>query len=426
MSPTFRSLRIRNYRLYATGALISNIGTWMQRIAQDWLVLELTDNNGIALGVTTGLQFLPMLLVGPWAGSLADRYSKRQLLILTQAFMGLVGAFLGLLVITDVVKVWHVFVLAGLLGLGAAVDAPARQSFVIEMVGADDVSNAVGLNSASFNLGRVIGPALAGFLIVLFGTGPVFLINAASYIAVILALRAMRVADLQSAPRMERGKGQVREGIRYVRRRPDLMLVMVIIFFVGTFGLNFQMTSALMATEVFDKGAGEYGLLGSVLAVGSLSGALLAARRGRPRLRLVVLSAVAFGLVEIVAGLMPTYISFIALLIPIGLCQMTLLNAANATVQLGVDPIMRGRVMALYMAVLMGGTPFGAPLVGFVAETFGPRWSLIAGGLISAGAAIIAALLLARREGLQVRGELIHLPRHRVRAESLADRAQQA
>jgi len=426
VSPTFRSLRVRNYRLYATGGLVSNIGTWMQRIAQDWLVLELTDNNGIALGVTTGLQFLPMLLVGPWAGSLADRYPKRKLLILTQAFMGVVGAVLGLLVVTDVVQVWHVFVLAALLGVGASVDAPARQAFVIEMVGPDDVSNAVGLNSASFNLGRVIGPALAGFLIVLFGTGPVFLINAVSYIAVILALRAMRVADLQSAPRMARGKGQVREGIRYVRNRPDLMLVMVIVFFVGTFGLNFQMTSALMATEVFDKGAGEYGLLGSVLAIGSLSGALLAARRGRPRLRLVVLSAIAFGVVEVVAGLMPTYITFIAVLIPIGLCQMTLLNAANATIQLGVDPIMRGRVMALYMAVLMGGTPFGAPLVGFVAETFGARWSLIAGGVISAGAAIIASLLLARREGLQVRGELITLPRHRVRADHLSDRAQQA
>jgi len=426
VSPTFRSLHIRNYRLYATGGLISNIGTWMQRIAQDWLVLELTDNNGIALGITTGLQFLPMLLIGPWAGSLADRYSKRQLLILTQAFMGVVGGLLGLLVLTDVVQVWHVFVLAAMLGIGAAVDAPARQSFVIEMVGPDDVSNAVGLNSASFNLGRVIGPALAGFLIVLFGTGPVFLINAVSYIAVILALRAMRVADLQTPPRMARGRGQVREGIRYVRGRPDLMLVMVIVFFVGTFGLNFQMTSALMATEVFGKGAAEYGLLGSVLAIGSLSGALLAARRGRPRLRLVVLSAIAFGLVEVLAGLMPTYITFIAVLIPIGLAQMTLLNAANATIQLGVDPIMRGRVMALYMAVLMGGTPFGAPLVGFVAETFGARWSLIAGGLISVLAAVIAALLLARREGLQVRGELIHLPRHRFRAEELADRAQQA
>jgi MFS family permease len=400
----------------------------MQRIAQDWLVLELTHNNGVALGVTTGLQFLPMLLIGPYAGSLADRYSKRHLLMGTQAFMGVVGAILGVLVITDIVRVWQVFLLALLLGVGAAVDAPARQSFVIEMVGPDDVPNAVGLNSASFNLGRVIGPGLAGFLIVLFGTGPVFLINAVSYVAVIFALRAMRPEDLQPAPRSSRGKGQVLEGIRYVRNRPDLMLVMVIVFFVGTFGLNFQMTSALMATEVFDKGAGEYGLLGSILAVGSLSGALLAARRGRPRLRLVVLAAVAFGLVEIVAGLMPSYGTFILVLIPIGLAQMTLLNAANSTVQLRVDPVMRGRVMALYMAVLMGGTPIGAPLVGVVAEAFGPRWSLIAGGLISASAAVIAAALLARREGLPMRPRLLHFPQRAVvdSPEELADRAQQA
>ena len=409
MSPTFRSLRIRNYRLYATGALISNIGTWMQRIAQDWLVLELTHNNGIALGVTTGLQFLPMLLVGPWAGSLADRYSKRQLLIITQAFMGVVGAFLGLLVITGVVQVWHVFVLAGLLGLGAAVDAPARQSFVIEMVGANDVSNAVGLNSASFNLGRVIGPALAGVLIVLIGTGPVFLINAASFGAVIFALTRMRSSELMPMPRAPGGRGQVLEGIRYVRARPDLQLVMVIVFFVGTFGLNFQMTSALMATSVFHKGAGAYGLLGSVVAIGSLSGALLAARRGKPRLRLIVFAAVAFGVVEIAAGLMPSYYWFMATLIPLGLCQMTLLNSANATMQLAVDPVMRGRVMALYMAVLMGGTPIGAPLIGALAEAFGARWSLIAGGLISAGAAIVAGSMLARRQGLVLRDEL-HLP----------------
>ena len=426
MSPTFHSLRIRNYRLFAAGGVVSNIGTWMQRIAQDWLVLELTDNNGVALGITTGLQFLPMLFVAPWAGSLADRYSKRMLLIATQSFMGVVAAVLGLLVVTDVVQVWHVFLLAGLLGIGAAVDAPARQSFVIEMVGPDDVSNAVGLNSASFNLGRVVGPALAGFLIVLFSTGPVFLINAASYLAVILALRAMREDELHSSPRSEGGRGQVLEGVRYVRNRPDLMLVLVIVFFVGTFGLNFQMTSALMATEVFDKGAGEYGLLGSVLAIGSLSGALLAARRGRPRLRLVVLSAIAFGLVEIVAGLMPTYVAFISVLIPIGLAQMTLLNSANSTIQLGVDPVMRGRVMALYMAVLMGGSPFGAPLVGVVAETLGPRWTLILGGLISVLAAALAALLLARREGLQVRGELVQLPRHRFSHADVHDRAQQA
>ncbi len=406
MSPTFQALRNRNYRLYAGGGIVSNVGTWMQRVAQDWLVLQLSDHSGVALGITTGLQFLPMLVLAPFAGTIADRYSKRKVLIVTQAFMAVVGAVLGVLDVTGVVQVWHVFLLALLLGVGAACDAPARQSFVIEMVGRDDLPNAVGLNSASFNLGRVIGPSLAGILIVLIGTGPVFLINAASFGAVILALTKMRSADLMPMPRAERGKGQVLEGIRYVRARPDLLMVMIIIFFVGTFGLNFQMTSALMATEVFDKGAGAYGLLGSVVAIGSLSGALLAARRGRPRLRLIVLAAVAFGVVEIIAGLMPSYFSFMALLIPLGLCQMTLLNSANATMQLGVDPIMRGRVMALYMAVLMGGTPIGAPLVGALAEAFGARWSLIGGGLISATAAIVAGALLARREGLVLRDEL--------------------
>jgi len=409
MSPTFQSLRNRNYRLYATGGVVSNVGTWMQRVAQDWLVLQLSGHSGVALGITTGLQFLPMLLLAPFAGTLADRYSKRKVLIVTQASMATVGATLGLLDITGVVQVWHVYALAVLLGIAAACDAPARQSFVIEMVGRDDLPNAVGLNSASFNLGRVIGPALAGVLIVLIGTGPVFLINAASFGAVIFALTRMRSSELMPMPRAPGGRGQVLEGIRYVRARPDLQLVMVIVFFVGTFGLNFQMTSALMATAVFHKGAGAYGLLGSVVAIGSLSGALLAARRGKPRLRLIVFAAVAFGVVEIAAGLMPSYYWFMATLIPLGLCQMTLLNSANATMQLAVDPVMRGRVMALYMAVLMGGTPIGAPLIGALAEAFGARWSLIAGGLISAGAAIVAGSMLARRQGLVLRDEL-HLP----------------
>ena len=409
MSPTFQSLRNRNYRLYATGGVVSNVGTWMQRVAQDWLVLQLSGHSGVALGITTGLQFLPMLLLAPFAGTLADRYSKRKVLIVTQASMATVGATLGLLDITGVVQVWHVYALAVLLGIAAACDAPARQSFVIEMVGRDDLPNAVGLNSASFNLGRVIGPALAGVLIVLIGTGPVFLINAASFGAVIFALTQMRSSELMPMPRAPGGRGQVLEGIRYVRARPDLQLVMVIVFFVGTFGLNFQMTSALMATAVFHKGAGAYGLLGSVVAIGSLSGALLAARRGKPRLRLIVFAAVAFGVVEIAAGLMPSYYWFMATLIPLGLCQMTLLNSANATMQLAVDPVMRGRVMALYMAVLMGGTPIGAPLIGALAEAFGARWSLIAGGLISAGAAIVAGSMLARRQGLVLRDEL-HLP----------------
>ena len=409
MSPTFQALHNRNYRLYATGGVVSNVGTWMQRVAQDWLVLELSGHSGVALGITTGLQFLPMLVLAPFGGTIADRYSKRKVLMATQGFMAVTAAFLGLLTVTGVVQVWNVYLLALLLGVGAAIDAPARQSFVIEMVGREDLPNAVGLNSASFNLGRVIGPALAGFLIVLVGTGPVFLINAASFAAVIFALVKMRTADLMPMPRAGRGRGQVLEGIRYIRGRPDLMMVMVIIFFVGTFGLNFQMTSALMATQVFDKGAGEYGILGSIVAIGSLSGALLAARRGAPRLRLIVLSAVAFGVVEVTAGLMPTYLSFAAMLIPLGLTQMTLLNSANATVQLAVDPVMRGRVMALYMAVLMGGTPIGAPLIGALAEAFGPRWSLIVGGLVSIVAALAAGAVLARRRGVVLHDEL-HIP----------------
>ena len=408
MSPTFQAIRNRNYRLYATGGLVSNTGTWMQRVAQDWLVLQLSGHSGVALGITTGLQFLPMLVLGPFAGALADRYSKRTVLIASQAFMAAVGLVLGVLDVTGVVQVWHVYALALLLGIGAACDAPARQSFVIEMVGRKDLTNAVGLNSASFNLGRVVGPALAGFLIVLVGTGPVFLINAASFGAVILALAMMRTAELMPVPRATGGRGQVREGIRYVRARPDLFMVLVIVLFVGTFGLNVQLSIALMATEVFGKGAGEYGVLGSAVAIGSLSGALLSARRaGRPRLRLIVFAAVAFGVVEIAAGLMPTYFSFMALLVPLGLCQMTMLNAANSTVQLSVDPVMRGRVMALYVAVLMGGTPLGAPLVGALAEAFGARWSLIAGGLISAGAAVVAGGMLARRKGLVLRDELV-------------------
>jgi MFS family permease len=421
MSPTFRALRNRNYRLYYAGGVVSNTGTWMQRVAQDWLVLQLSGNSGVALGITTGLQFLPILLFGPVGGMLADRYSKRKLLVLTQAFMGLVALVLAILDLTGVVEVWHVYVLALLLGLGTAVDNPTRQSFVIEMVGRDDLPNAVGLNSASFNLGRVFGPALAGLLIEVFDTGPVFLLNAVSFLAVIYALTRMRADELQPAPRAGRGPGQILEGIRYVRSRPDLLMVLALVFFVGTFGLNFQLTTALMATEVFGMGAGEFGLLGSIMAVGSLAGALLAARRGRPRLRLLLLAAFAFGAVEVLAGLMPTYLAFAVILVPVGLTALTFITAANSTMQLAVDPVMRGRVMALYTAVFFGGTPFGAPMVGAIAEAFGARWSLISGGLVSATAAVVAAVLLARREGLELRGELRDLPRHRLKQAHLVE-----
>jgi len=403
VSPTFRALRIRNYRLYALGGVVSNTGTWMQRVAQDWLVLTLHHGSAAeastALGLTTALQFLPILLFSPYAGLVADRMPKRRLLQLTQAWMGVTALLLATLALTGVVQPWMVFVIAFAFGCGAAFDAPARQSFVSEMVGADDLSNAVGLNSASFNLARTIGPALSGFLIALLGsgvraTGAVILLNGFSYLAVIGALRLMRESELSPVERAPRGKGMIRDGVRYVRSRPDLKMVLVAAFFAGTFGMNFQMTSALMATQVFHKGPGEYGLLGSTMAIGSLTAALLGARRvGRPRPHWVILAGLAFGTVEIALGLMPSYLTF-ALCTPLlGLCLLTMLNSANTTVQLSVDPVMRGRVMALYMMVVMGGTPLGAPIVGWVGATFGARWTLIGGGAMSVLGVLLAVAL---------------------------------
>ncbi|HYO33059.1 MAG TPA: MFS transporter [Nocardioidaceae bacterium] len=406
MSPTFQALSIRNFRLYSFGGLISNTGTWMQRVAQDWLVLELT-SSGSALGITTGLQFLPFLLVSPFAGLIADRYSKRRVLALTQVGMAASAGLLGLFAVTGTATVWHVYVLALLFGIGTAFDAPARQSFVIEMVGRDNLPNAVGLNSASFNLGRIIGPAVAGFLIAALGsgvtaTGWVILLNAMSYLAVLGSLRAMRASELSPSAPLEQGKGMLREGLRYVLARPELVFVFVVAFAAGTFGLNFQMTTALMATGEFHKGAGQYGLLGSFLAIGSLTGALLAARRGRPRRVVLVLAALAFGSAEVVAGLMPTYWLFAAWLPVVGVAALTMLNSLQTVVQLSVDPDIRGRVVALYMMTLMGGTPLGAPVIGWIGETFGPRWTLIAGGAATLAIVMAATIWLMRAERISL------------------------
>jgi MFS family permease len=389
VSPTFRSLAIPNYRLWATGAIVSNTGTWMQRVAQDWLVLTvLTRDSGVAVGITTGLQFAPMLLLAPVAGTIADRFDRRRVLLATQTASGLLALLLGLLVVTDVARLWHVYALAFGLGVAAAVDGPARQAFVSELVPLADLPNAVGLNSASFHAGRLIGPGIAGLLIGWLGTGPVFWINAATFGAVVLSLRRMRIGDLTPAPRAARGRGAVREGLRYVRSRPDLMLILVIVGLVGTFGLNFGLTTALMARLVFDKGSGEYGLLGSIMAIGSLAGALIAARRPNPRLRLVVGATIAFGACSVVAALMPTYVLFAVALVPVGLAALTLMTAANAAVQVSTPPAMRGRVMALYMAVFMGGTPIGSPLIGWVGQQYGARWTILLGG----GVALVTAL----------------------------------
>ncbi|HZZ96385.1 MAG TPA: MFS transporter [Jatrophihabitantaceae bacterium] len=396
----FRSLGVRNYRLYASGQLVSLTGTWMQRVAQDWLVLELT-NSGTALGVITALQFGPSLLLGLWGGVLADRSNKRRLLFATQTGLAIVALLLGLLTVTGLVAYWHVMVLALVLGLVTAIDTPVRQSFVVEMVGKDDLANAVGINSTIFNTGRILGPAVAGVLISAVGTGWAFLVNAASSVAVLAALAAMRPAELHPAPVIVRARGQLREGFRYVRGRADLVLTMILVFVIGTFGLNFQITTALIAKQVFNRSATGYGLLSTALAVGACVGAVLATMRNRrPSQMFLILAALAFSVLEIAAGMMPSFATTALILVPTGLAMLTLTTAANSSVQLGVSPTMRGRVMALYLVCFMGGTPLGAPIVGWLAGTAGPRWGLVGGGVICLASTVALAAVFAHRRGM--------------------------
>ncbi|WP_232797202.1 MFS transporter [Blastococcus atacamensis] len=401
----FRALRVRNYRRYASANLLSLTGTWIQRIGQDWLVLQLSDDSGIALGLITALQFGPSLLLSMYGGVLADRYPKRRLLLVTQVLMGVLSLLLGLLVATGAVELWHVFALAGGLGAVSSVDAPVRQAFVSEMVGPALLTNAVSLNSTIFNGARLVGPAVAGLLIGAAGgnTAPAFLLNAASFAFTITALAGMRADELEPSPPVARGRGQLREGLAYTWAHPDLVLAMALAFVLGTFGFNYQVTIALMARESFDLGAEAFGLLSTAFAVGSLSGALLSTRRNvRPRQRFLAGSAVVFGLLTVVSGLMPTYLSFALMLVPTGAAALVFSVANNSFVQLGVDPQMRGRVMALYFMCFMGGTPVGAPLVGWVSEHLGAPWGLILGGAVCVAAGLGAAAFLARHRTVGV------------------------
>jgi MFS family permease len=378
----------------------------MQRVAQDWLVLELTHNSGAALGITTGLQFLPLLLFSLWGGAFADRYSRRMLLMVTQALMGGLALLLGVLALTGNVQIWQVYILAFALGLITVVDNPTRQTFVAEMVGRTGMANAIALNSAVFNLARIAGPAVAGLVIAALGTPAAFLVNAASYGAVLVSLKLMRPADLYPAERVPRAKGQLREAMSYVRARPDLLLLLTLIFFVATFGMNFQVTTALMSRQVFHTGAGAFGIASAVFAAGALGGALLAARRSRPSMSLLMLTAFGFGVLEVLTALMPDFISFLVLLLPTGLVILTFTTAANSATQLATSPEMRGRVMGLYLLVFLGGAPLGSPLAGWLAEELGPRMSMVCGGVISAVAAAVITLLLARSRGVQARSYL--------------------
>ena len=369
----WRSFRHRNFRILYPANAMSNIGTWAQRVAQDWLVLELTHNNGTYLGLVTAIQFAPVLFFSLQGGAMADRVDKRKLLIWTNIVAALACYTLGLLVVTHHIKLWHVFACAAVLGISSAIDAPIRQSFTAEIVGHSDVANAVSLNSANFNAGRLVGPALSGFLIARFSTGPSFLINATTYLFVILSLLFMRPSDF-FIQKKEETLGTIREGLRYALARPDLYVVMALVFFAATFGLNFQIFNALMATKEFGKGPASYGLLGTFIAVGSLTGALLSARLERLRnAKLVIRLGIWFSIVVMVLSVMPTY-TWYSLWLPIcGISALTMLISANSYVQVNSDPAVRGRVMGIYMLIFMGGTPFGSLLIGYLTETVGVR-----------------------------------------------------
>ena len=398
-SGAFRSLRNFNFRLWTAGGLVSNIGTWMQRVAQDWLVLtQLTHHDASALGIVMGLQFAPQLLFLPWTGSAADRLNQRKLLMLTQAAMGVLALILGVLTIAGVIRLWHVYLLAFLSGSAAALDAPVRQTFVAEMVGDADLPNAVALNSSSFNAAQLIGPAVAGLLIAKIGIGWAFILNGLSFAAVLLSMSFFRLSELRASARAHRSASGFLEGFRYVWRRPDLRAILIMLFLIGTFGLNFPIFISTMAVNVFRSDARAFGLLSSIMAIGSLSGALLAAGQKKPGMPSLCAGAGVFGLGCTIAALTPGYWSFAAALALSGGAVLTLTNGTNSIMQLSTEPAMRGRVMALRVGIALGGTPIGAPIIGWVANHFGPRWSLGIGAAAGFAAALVAVLSLVRRK----------------------------
>ena len=391
MSAMFRSFANLNYRIWFAGALVSNVGGWMQATAQDWVVLtELTDNDATAMGVTMALQFGPPLVLVSLTGWVADRFDRRHILFATQGALLALAIAVGSLLLAGLMTLPMMFAFALGFGIVNAFDAPARQAFVSDMVSAGDTSNAVALNSASFNLARMIGPAVGGLLIVAIGSGWVFIVNAATFLAMILALALMRANLLAPRPKV-RNRGGLAAGFRYVWGRSDLKVVFVTVFLIGAFGMNFPIFASTMALE-FGAGADGYGVLSSVLAIGSLIGALLAARRDRARVRVVILAAGGFGIAAFVSAAMPTYLSYAVTLTFTGFMIVTLLTTANGYVQITTDPALRGRVLALYMAVIMGSTPVGAPIAGWVADTFGPRAAIMLGGTAGFLACAIGAL----------------------------------
>lgn len=412
MNRTFRSLRIRNYRLFFFGQLVSVCGTWMQTIAQAWLVLKLSHNSAFAVGVVTALQFTPILVFGMVGGLIADRFDKRRLLVWTQASMALTAAALAAVTLTDVVQLWHVYALVFLTGFANMVDVPTRQAFVVEMVGTDDVANAVGLNSAMFNAARIVGPAIAGVLIVTVGTGMCFAVNAVSFVAVIGGLLAMRPDELRRATPVARAKGQVRDGLRYVWRTPELRSNILLMTIVGTLAFNFQVVIPVFAKVTFHGTATTYSAMTVAMGLGSLVGALVAASRTKPSGELLLASCLAFGVATCVAAVMPSMLTVLPVLALLGLCSITYISTANTLLQLRSSPEMRGRVMALYGLVFLGSTPIGGPIVGWICQQFGARWGLGLGGAATVLGALYFGGALVRQRRLigRVTADVIREP----------------
>uniref|UniRef100_UPI003A853E2C MFS transporter n=1 Tax=Leucobacter sp. BZR 635 TaxID=3378705 RepID=UPI003A853E2C len=405
MSSTFRSLSIRNYRIWFFGAFVSNVGAWMQATTQNWVVLtELTENNASAVGITMALQFGPQLLLVPFSGAVADRFDRRKVLLLTQSLLMLLAVGLGTLLITGQAEIWHLYSFALGLGIVNAFDSTSRQAFVSDLVGNSHLSNAVALNSASFNSARLVGPAVAGVLIAAIGSGWVFIINAASFLAMLGALSMITTSHTR-APKSDKRESQLRQlsaGFRYVMQRRDILVIFIMVFLVGAFSMNFPVMSSTMAVE-FGRGAADYGLLSSILAIGSLTGALLAARRPAARMRVVIISVGGLGIVSLLGAVMPTYWLFASTLVFFGLATSTMMTTANGFVQTTSDPAVRGRVLALYMAILMGGTPIGAPLVGAAADALGARSTFVISGVAALIAFAVGMTWLVSDRKLRIR-----------------------
>jgi MFS family permease len=403
----FQALSVRNYRLYASGQIVSLIGGWMQITAQDWLVLSLSHNSPTALGFVTALQFAPILLLTLYGGKLADRFDKRKLLMIALSFYTVLAAIMGTLVVSGAIQLWQVFVFAGLWGTVSSLETPTRQAFVSEMVGRDLLPNALSLSSATFNSARIIGPAIGGVTIAAFGTGTAFVLNALTYAGPLIALTRMNSLELHReviTGAVSKADASIRDGLTYVRQRIDLIIPMVLMLILGLFAFNFQITLAVLAKNVFHTSAAEFGLMSTGVAVGALFGALAGGtRKRRPSSWLVIGSAIAFCALETVVGLLPTLPLTLLVLVPTGFAMIFFAQAANQRVQMGTDSAYRGRVMALYIMVFMGTTPIGAPLIGWCAEAFGPRSGIWIGGSLSLLAGLFVLGYELRRTGGRVR-----------------------